>query len=201
MKKLVTLMLLIFSLNMVAQSKAEIREKNTKFAVTLTQDGKLTFYKDDAGNEPITLDLTLKMEWRPYSTKTGYFSLIPNIEHSNLAGGKYFSYGVWIGYTFDEWIELPTFGMLNEDFIDIDVMPYAGYNIIHRKWAHKPWRDTPDSYGSTHIGLEITFKVHKKVGIVWDFKYNDRTDQKSEFPIGADKGLSFNFAYGIKYEF
>lgn len=201
MKNLAVILLFLFTLNVTGQTDLNNKEKNSKFALTLTQDGKLTFYKDDAGNVPFTTDITAKFEWRTYSTRTGYFSAIPNIEYANLSGGKYFSYGVWIGYTFDEWIELPTFGLLNEDFIDIDVMPYAGYNIIHRKWEHKPWRDTPDSYGSFHMGLEITFKVHEKVGFVWDFKYNNRTDQKSEYPIGADKGLSFNFAYGIKYEF
>ncbi len=201
MKKSILILALLFSFSCFAQTELNDPEKNTQFAITFTQDGKLTFYKDDAGNVPFTLDATLKMEWRPYSTRTGYFSVIPNVEYAPLAGGDYFSYGVWGGYTFDEWIELPTFGALNKEFIDIDVMPYAGYNIIQRKWDHKPWQRGAESYGSFHMGLEITFKVHENVGFVWDFKFNDRQDQKSEFPVGADDGLSFNFAYGIKYEF
>ena len=200
MKKIVTFLLLIFSLNIVAQSKSEIREKNTKFAVTFTQDFKLAVKKDDAGNEPFTLDLTGKMEWRTYSTKIGYFSLIPNFEYAELKGGDYLSYGVWVGFTFDEWLEIPTFGLLNKRFLDLDIMPYVGFSKIMRKWA--------DTYNNSYeltgtalvLGVEVTLKIHDRIGLVVDFKLVDRQDLKVKYD-SFDELMSPNVGVGIKYEF
>lgn len=182
-----------------SQTDLNNKERNRPIAITLTQDGRLTFFKDDAGNVPFTLDLTLKFELRSYSTRHGYFSLIPNFEYAQLSGGDFLSYGAWAAYTFDEFIHLPTFGALNEDFIDIDLTPYAGANLVNRKWrGNSAW--TGYNKPSIHFGLETTFKVHDRVGIVWDFKWNQRTDLMAEYS-SFDEEFSFNFGFGVKYEF
>lgn len=169
-------------------------------ALTVVQDGRLTIMKDESGNVPFTLDITTKLEFRLMASEVGYFSIIPNVEYAELKGGYFFSYGVWGGYTFDNFLVLPTFGALNEEFIDIHIMPYAGYNIINRKFENTPHINGWEPFGSIHLGTEVVFKVHEKVGVVWDFKFNNRNDLKYQFD-SFDEFLSFNFAVGVKYDF
>lgn len=201
MKKIIVVLVLLSTSIMSSQSKVENKERNTMFALVVVQDAKLAIMRDNSGNSPFTLDLTVKMEWRSYSSKIGYFSLIPNIEYAKLAGGDYLAYGLWGGYTFDEWLEIPTYGALNKKYLDLDIMPYIGISSIKRAWVDTFHSNSLENMGyGLVLGLEATIKLGNNMGLVFDFKLVDRKDLKYKYS-NFNEIVSPNFGIGFKNEF
>jgi hypothetical protein len=200
MKKSIVLFTLFLSSFIYAQSaKSYVRERNTQFAISATQDAKLAFCKDESGNIPFTLDLTAKMEWRFYSDKLGFLSLILMYEKANLYGGDYMAYGVYGGYTFDEWLYIPAKKSFGRDW-DLEITPYLGLSDIKRKFTENTTTGWQSFNTSLNLGVDFTIKIYDDFGIVFDLKWNSRTDLKYQYEE-FNEDLSFNFGIGCKWEF
>jgi len=83
MKKL--LLILLFTTIATAQEK---------ISLGVYQDAKLTFYRDNHGNEPFTADIVITANLEGKQFKHYYFSLQPFYEYADLHGGKLHRYGI-----------------------------------------------------------------------------------------------------------
>lgn len=110
MKRIILLLLVLFTLNVAGQN----------WSINVYQDVKLALFEDEYGNSPFTLDILGKAELRGKQHENGYIVVYPQMEHAKLSGGKYIRASGGAGYTFNKLSE------------QIDLSPSINWGKIYR---------------------------------------------------------------------
>lgn len=133
---------------------------SAQISVNLTQDAKLLFAGDDKGNEPLTIDLALRVELRGYQRKFGYMFVAPEAELAELEGGTYKRYSVNVGYTFNRFFE----GQRRLE--NLTATASVGYGII----------DYNGGYTGFGTNWQLGYEVTKRFEVFLDLEGVDRKD-------------------------
>jgi len=169
MKTKILIALLILAGSLQAQEK---------ITVNVSQDARLLVAGDDKGNDPLTLNYTLRSEWQGKQLgegwTSGYMFVAPEFEYADLAGGIYRRYSANIGYTFNKVFEHAnpvTFYanntlLLTFDPSRLDFTASAGYGIIQ--------------YNGGYRGFGANFQLGYRIGntftVFLDAELVDRKD-------------------------
>lgn len=196
MKKLLILLVLLTSI--VGQAQNDGRERKG-LVFSLAQDGRLLFFGDDKGNDPLTTNLMMNFEMRGKVKGKGFFQgqflVSPTLEYADLKGGHYHRYGLNVGYNFTNWLEIPEFWFIRDE-IPIDVTLYGGAGYISRKMP--TGGETTFGY-SFVIGSKFSVEIIDNLNFIIIGQLTDRKDLKQMwgnqpyFMINGYGGLEFQF--------
>lgn len=168
MKNLVIAMLIASSLFAQAQEQEE-----ENITIYIYQDAALALFKDNHGNKPFTTDLRFKMKWNGFNDNTyGFLTITSLFEYANLNDdwkGKFYRYGVEIGYTFSYCRVFNIPFMLN---------PSVGFASIHRELI--------DTHGalSLELSIEATIKLSSRLrlsGLITAMQRPDLENKAASF--------------------
>ena len=160
MKKLFTITLLLIGMMGAAQSN---------IAMNVSQDAKLLFVGDDKGNEPGTIDLTIRSEWQGNQFNSGYMFVAPEFEIAELAGGTYRRYSGNVGYSFNKWIDKFTF------------TASAGYGIL----------DYNGGMFSMGLNFQTSYAITSQIEVFLDCELTERGDLHIFFRQSGKFGVKF----------
>lgn len=150
MKKLITIIAILFYINSSAQGTP---------AIAIYQDVAMAVKDDKHGNEAFTTNLLLRLELQGYQMHNHYFSVIVNFEYADLTYSEYVRYAFGLGWTFNEWIDNVEFSTsVNVGMIGRNEVLYMG------------------SLGATG---EIAYKLNDKIKIGLLGQVTERTDVKA----------------------
>lgn len=143
-----------------------------QISIGIYQDAKLTFYRDNHGNEPFTADIIITANLEGKQFKHYYFSLQPFYEYADLYGDKYHRYGFNLNWNLNNLI-------IENTTITIG----GGIGMIHR----------PYGSGSYQLNLEVRHAICNWLDISLRNEFVKRTDL-------PNKKLGYNLHYGLIFK-
>jgi len=138
--------------------------------ISASLDNKLTFFEDDYGNSPFTLDLTTKLSLQGYQKELGYLQVDAKYEFADLSSGELHRYGASLGYVFT-FFDSNTLGL----------MPFAGYGILKRQYAY--------SISSWEFGGTLSIKIVPCLKVISSIVW---TERGFGYRMNMNTGLQFD---------
>lgn len=160
------------------------------------QDGKLAFFKDNAGNSPFTLNVLLRGEGQTDQRKYYYGALVAEFEHADLYGGVYNRIGLGHSWTFNRVFRYKS------DFAVFNWFYFKPKNIEFSTSATTGmiWRFSHSYLMVFQVTGEVSYKLTKNLKFALLGQLINREDLRSEYHLDWIDSVKPSVMFGFKYE-